>query len=154
MVAGWPCAIPSVTDEQGNIYSEMFMNFQHICCYCPQRPPSVKSPVSQTFFYFSNPHCTLICLVTDQVAFYNLSAPASAGVVRREDMFWAEGKNSLEMDLLFSFLFISQTLTTKSVTLEMELCMAPLRDGGTELKAMVSCLFIECGEVWAWPRTH
>lgn len=96
MVAGWPCAIPSVTDEQGNIYREMFMNFQHICCYCPQRPPSVKSPVSQTFFYFSNPHCTLICLVTDQVAFYNLSAPASAGVVRREDMFWAEGKNSLE----------------------------------------------------------
>lgn len=86
--------IPYVMDEQENVYSEKFMNFQHICCYCPHRPPSVKSSIFQTFFCFSNPHSTLIWQETNQVAFYNLSAPVSAGVVR-EDIFWMEGKNSV-----------------------------------------------------------
>lgn len=74
------------------------MNFQHICCYCPQRSPSVKSSIFQTFFCFSNPQRTLIWQETNQVAFYNLSAPASAGVVR-EDIFWTEGKNSVGLIL-------------------------------------------------------
>lgn len=56
--------------------------------------PSVRSIFPDIIFCFANPHSTLISHETNQVAFYNLSAPASAGV-QREDTFWAEGKNYL-----------------------------------------------------------